>query len=170
MPFPEWEAGMRITHDRLDDRNVHFVEQAADQTENSNETLVDTSLTFEGEADAEYWYIALISYSADTAADMHFAWDVPSGAGVRRFTQSLIEGAASGVNTGGDLIMRTPATTTEITAGGAGDGAFNLARDEGIITMGGTAGDVTLQFAQQASDAGDTIFRAQSRLIYQRIA
>jgi hypothetical protein len=170
MPFPEWEAGMRITHTRLDDRNVHFVEQGSDQTENSNTTLVDTNLAFEGVADAEYWYVALISYSAATTPDLKFAWDVPSGAGVRRFTQSLIEGAASGVNAGADVIMRTPGTGTEIIAGGAGDGAFNLARDEGIITMGGTAGDVTLQFAQENSDAGDTIFRAQSRLIYQRIA
>lgn len=170
--FPDgFEAGMRLTPARLNARNVFLVEQGQDQTENSNTTLVDTNLTFTGVAGAEYWYVALISYSADGTPDMHFAWDVPSGASARRFTQSYEDGVSTAsINDGGDIIMRTPATTTEINAGGSGDANFNFARDEGIITMGGTSGAVTLQFAQDTSDAADTIFREQSRLLYQRIA
>lgn len=174
MPFPRWLAGMRITADRLDDRNIMVVDQGEDQTVTSSTVLVDTNMIIPGEAGAKYWYQAKISYSATVTPDFRWAWSVPSGANVRRFTISREEAAAAGLNTGVGIIMRTPATGTETRAGGgSADGVsppdFFHVYDEGVIEMGGTAGNVTLQFAQFTSNANETIFRGQSRLIYARV-
>lgn len=173
MPFPRWLAGMRITADRLDDRNWTVVTQGEDQVVTSSITPVDTNLIIPGEAGAMYVYNAMISYSANATPDMRWTWSVPSGANVRRFTASRILAAADGLNTGADIIMRTPATTTE-TVAGSGDPDnppidFFFAHDQGVIEMGGTAGNVTLLFAQNLSSANETIFRGQSRLTYTRV-
>lgn len=174
MPFPRWLAGMRITADRLDDRNWFVVDQGEDQTVTNSTTLVDTNLIIPGEAGAKYIYNAMISFSATVTPDFRWAWSVPSGGNVRRFTIHRIQAAAAGLNTGADIIMRTPATTTETVAGGgSADGVsppdFFHTSDEGIIEMGGTAGNVTLRFAQFTSNANETIFRGQSRLTYTRV-
>lgn len=175
LPFPEWPAGMRITAGRLNARNTFVVEQGSDQTVTSSTTLVDTNLILPGVVNATYEYRLQISYSATVTPDLRFAWSVPSGAGVRRFTISREAAAVAGLNTGAAVIMRSPGTGTEIIAGGgsadgSAPGDFFFALDEGQITMGGTAGNCTVQFAQQTSNANQTIFRAQSRLIYRRVA
>jgi hypothetical protein len=174
LPFPEWPAGMRITAGRLNARNTRLVEQGSDQTVTSSTTLVSTNLILPGVANATYEYRLQIAYSATVTPDLKFAWTVPSGAAVRRFTISREAAAVAGLNTGAAVIMRSPGTGTEIIAGGgSADGGvpadFFFASDEGQITMGGTAGNCTVQFAQQTSNANQTIFRAQSRLVYRRI-
>lgn len=174
MPFPRWLAGMRITADRLDDRNMQTVEQGEDITVTSSTTLIDTNLILPGEVGATYWYHAMISYSAASTPDFQWAWDVPSGANVRRFTTSKDASSSEGVTVGGPAVMRTPATTTGVEAGGSDpDGGpyedFIYASDEGVITIGGTAGNCTVQFAQNTSDVNETIIRSQSRLVYMRI-
>lgn len=174
MPFPRWLAGMRITADRLDDRNWTVVSQGEDQTVTSSITPIDTNLIIPGEIGAKYIYNAMISFSATVTPDLRWVWSVPSGANVRRFTIAREAASTTGLNTGQNIIMRTPATTTETVAGGgSADGAsppdFFHTLDQGIIEMGGTAGNVTLQFAQFTSNANETIFRGQSRLTYTRV-
>ena len=55
-------------------------------------------------------------------------------------------------------------------ADGGAPADFFSALEQGQIVMAGTAGNCTVQFAQQTSNANQTIFRAQSRLLYRRIA
>lgn len=174
MPFPRWLAGMRITADRLNDRNIVVVDQGEDQVVTSSTTLVNTNLVIPGEVGATYYYNALISFSATVTPDFRWAWAVPSGAGVRRFTISRTNATAAGANTGATIIMRTPATGTEIEAGGGStDGApppeFMYTYEQGIVTIGGTAGNCTIRFAQFTSNTNQTIFRGQSRLVYSRV-
>lgn len=175
LPFPQWPAGMRMTAGRLNARNTFLVEQGSDQTVTSSTTLVSTNLILPGVANATYEYMLQIAYSATVTPDMRWAWSVPSGAAARRFTSSREAAAVAGLNTGAAIIMRAPGTGTEIIAGGgSADGGapadFFSALEQGQIVMAGTAGNCTVQFAQQTSNANQTIFRAQSRLLYRRIA
>lgn len=174
MPFPNWLAGMRITADRLEDRNIHVVEQAADQIVTNSTTLIDTNLLIPGEVGAVYQYQAHISFSATATPDFRWAWVAPSGTDIRRYTMARIAAAATGLNTGSDVIMRTPALGTEMVAGGgdADGGApvnFFYTYEQGLVYMGGTAGSCVIRFAQFTSNANQTIFRNLSRLIYSRI-
>lgn len=175
LPFPAWQPGNRITAARLNARNTVVVEQASDQTMTSSTTYVNTNLILPGEVNAVYEYRLLVSYSATVTPDLKFAWTVPSGAAARRFSISREAAATAGLNTGVGIIMRSPGTGTDVLAGGgSADGAappdFFFALDDGLITMGGTAGNCTVQFAQNSSNSNQTIFRAQSRLIYRRVA
>lgn len=176
MPFPQWLAGMRITADRLDDRNIIVVNQGEDQIVTNSTTLVDTNLMVPGEVGATYWYHAMISYSSSETPDFRWSWSIPSGGNVRRFSMAGEESDAPGVTVGSSVVMRTPATTTDTMARGSdGDASdppidFVYASDEGIITVGGAPGNFTIQFAQSVANANQTIFRNQSRMVFARLA
>ncbi|MEU1908100.1 hypothetical protein [Streptomyces hygroscopicus] len=177
LPFPQWLAGQRITANGLNARNWIRVNQGTDITRTSSTTMTNTNLVITGAAGAEYYYQALISYGASIDSDMQWAWSIPTDASITRFTAALsIADVTTGSASAHTVVMRRPAATTGVTAGGT-DAAnigtntttFNSAYDQGMITFG-AAGTATLQFAQNSSDADGTTFRASSYLLYTRIA
>lgn len=175
MPFPQWYAGMVLTADRLNARAEHMVTQDTDQTVTDSTTYVNSQIIVPVEAGAVYRYVLLISYSAHTAGDFKWRWSVPTGTLIASFTQALVTGAGTGLNTGADIIMRRPAQTTDRIAGGTDDTSppsnFHSAYDRGTITVSGSSGNVVMQFAQNSASSNPTILRGgnNTRLIYSRI-
>lgn len=174
MPFP-WYAGQVLTADRFNARNSYMITQDTDQVFTSTTTLTNTQIVVPVEAGAVYVYWLFVSYSATTASDMKWAWAAPVGTLLSSYTSAFIAGAASGLNTGAAIIMRRPANTTERLAGGTDTASpptnFHSAYDRGTITVGGTAGNVILQAAQNTSSVDQTVIRGgnQTRLVYSRI-
>lgn len=176
MSIPQWFAGQALTADGLNARHPRLVQQENDQIVTASTTFVNSEITFTPEPNAMYWYELLISYSAIAAADFKWSW-AATGTTLCSFTMAPAAtiGTAS-INTGSDVIMRRPANTTVRIAGGSDATSppanFHSAYDRGTFVSDGTITPVTMQFAQNVSDAGQVILRGgnQTRLLYYRIA
>lgn len=188
MPFPKWLAGMRITADRLRDRDIQFVDQGEDVVIVNSTTMLDSDISFFAEPGATYWYNLLVSYSAfgevgGVGSALVGNWDAPSGTAVNRFTQSFpVTPTNLNLNSGSVVVMRRPANTTLQIMGGTDEPSdtadpvvpenFHSAYDQGTILIGGTEGVVTWRFGANRSVDEQTILRGgpnQTRLIYARI-
>ena len=174
MSIPQWYAGQVMTADAANARHARLVIQQNDQTITSSTTLIDSEISFIPEPNATYLYWLYISYSATVNSDLRWAW-AAAGATLASFTAAYAASAASGVNTGSDIVMRRPGNTTARAAGGSDATSppvnFHSAYDVGTFATDGTLSAVTLQFAQNTSHADQTILRGgnQTRMIYQRI-
>jgi hypothetical protein len=175
VPIPQWFAGQILTADDMNVRHARLVVQQNDQIVSNSTTLVDTEISFVPEPNATFYYELFISYSAVEGADLKWAWNAP-GAPLASFTMGYAASAATtSSDTGSLIIFRRPGNTTARIAGGT-DGTsppsrFHSAYDRGTFSTDGTTSPVTLQFAQNTANAGQTILRGgnQSRLIYWRI-
>ncbi|MFC8201271.1 hypothetical protein ACFUTV_38630 [Streptomyces sp. NPDC057298] len=175
MPNPRLYAGQIITADKWNSLIPQLVQQETDQIVTASTTFVNSEITFTPEPNAMYWYELLIAYSAIAAADFKWTW-AASGTTLCSFTAAYAATAAtSSINAGSDVILRRPANTTVRIAGGSDATSppanFHSAYDRGTFTTDGTISPVTMQFAQNVSDAGQTILRGgnQTRLMYYRI-
>lgn len=128
-----------------------------DVTKNANTTLGNiTGLAVALEANKTYIFKALIKYSTELAADIKFAFTVPAAAAI--IWQSVENSALASLGereegaSGGNINF-------------LGGGSNNLALAEGIVINGANAGDLQGQFAQNTSDASDTIVQIGSSLI-----
>lgn len=171
-------AGQRLTADVLSMTRKRLVVQTADMAFSNQTTNLATEIVIPVVAGATYWYQCLISYSAvsATGSALTWSWDTPTGTALTRFTTSLTQQPGTGVNTGGPAVMRRPANTTGIPAGGTDDGSpptnFNSAIDQGAIQVGGVGGNLTLLVRQSgAGSANQTILRGgnQTRCFYERV-
>jgi hypothetical protein len=176
MPNPRLYAGQIITADKWNSLIPQLVQQENDQIVTASTTFVNSEITFTPEPNAMYWYELLISYSAIAAADFKWSWSA-AGASLCSFTAAYAASApTTSVNTGADVILRRPANTTVRIAGGSDATSppvnFHSAYDRGTFTTDGTLSAITMQFAQNVSDAGQTILRGgnQTRMLYRRIA
>ncbi len=176
-PFPTWLAGMRITAGGLGARDWKAVVQGSDQTLTNTTTMTNTNLAFTGVAGAVYYYNLLIAYGATVSADMQWDWVIPGDATIVRFTQALQTGdnVAGSATTAKTVVMRRPAGTTGVAAGGnEGDNLaptqFQSAYDSGILTFG-ASGNAQIRFAPNTATSGSAAtFRATSYLLYARVA
>lgn len=141
-----------------------FIKVAASSvTKNANTTLASAGLSFTGVASAKY----LVTYNlkmsaANTTGDVKFQLSLPSGAsGVSWLAPNTGAAAAS-----------TPATSTahnaDLTAGSANGTFWVTIVSE--ITISTTAGSVDLQFAQNTSDASNTVLTAGSTALVTQVA
>jgi hypothetical protein len=175
LSIPQWYAGQVMLADAMNARNPRLVQQENDQIVTASTTFINSEITFTPEPNATYWYEVLISYSAIAAADLKWTW-AAAGTTLCSFTMAPAAsiGTAS-VNTGSDVIMRRPANTTVRIAGGSDATSpptnFHSAYDRGTFVSDGTLSTVTMQFAQNVSDAGQVILRGgnQTRMLYTRI-
>ncbi|MEU0809508.1 hypothetical protein [Streptomyces sp. NPDC005970] len=179
MPSPRLYAGQILTADRWNAALPLLVMQENDQTVTSattGTTLINSEITFTPEINATYQYELLLSYSATVNSDFKWAWDA-AHALFCSFTLAYASGVATGVNTGGDTVLRRPGNTTGRIAGGTDAAAttpvnFHSAYDRGTFATDGTVGTITMQFAQNTSSTDQTILRGgnQTRILYRRIA
>jgi hypothetical protein len=176
MPNPRLYSGQIITADRWNTLIPQLATQENDQIVTASTTFVNSEITFIPEPNATYWYELFIAYSAIAAADFKWAW-AATGATMCSFTAAYAATApTTSINTGADVILRRPANTTARIAGGSDATSppvnFHSAYDRGTFSTDGTINPITLQFAQNTSDAGQTILRGgnQSRMLYTRIA
>jgi len=91
-----------------------------------------------------------IFYEASTTADIKFAWTIPAGANMRWGINGLGPGGTNPVYTA----ITGSGTATPL--GGLGVGSVLMALFDAEVSMGGTAGNLQLQGAQNTSDASVT--------------
>lgn len=109
-------------------------------------------------------------YDSSAAADIKFAFTWPAGAFARWGVNGPSTAVASGVGT--TVFSTTTTSGAAIVLGGNGGGAANIvmALIRGTILMGGTAGNLQLQFAQQVAEATNTFIRSDTRMQVWRVA
>lgn len=124
------------------------------QNDNTLLTALPTAGTF--------GFRCALLYDTSTTADFKIAFTWPAGATAEWGMIGVATTGAAGVGDG--TFLGTNVSGTAIAVGGAGVGNVQLAIVEGDITMGGTAGNLQLQFAQNTSDATNSTMRARSRM------
>lgn len=137
---------------------------------NNSTTPVDvTGLVLPVAANAQYEFNGYLVHRADVAADGKFVITLPTGC----------NGA---IGPGG---ISTSATTTEaafktnsqnftngvtMSTGGAGVTTDSVIRPHGILKVGGTAGNLQIQYAQNSAHASDAQVRIHSSIVLRRVA
>lgn len=157
--------GMRLTAGRLESWLPHIVQQGEDIEVVSSTTVTDTDLAVPLAASGRYLLQLRASYGSSSTGRFKSAWSVPTGTRLDRYV--------IGPHIGGDadntsVVMRRRAAGTEQGVGGGITFAHYFEDCE--VEVGGTAGNAVYRFAQLTSHSTATIFRAQSYVMYQRIA
>lgn len=171
--FPQYAAGQRLTAGLLQSGQTNVLLQVADQT-NATATLVSSpDLVVPVVANGTYIFHLRASYSAVVAADVQFKYLGPAGTTYQRYTFGVDTLGATDFTTtttsGLTVTMQRRSATSGI-SGGTGIASFAWHLDSSIVRVGGTAGVVQLQFAQNTANATGTILRADSMIEYYRIA
>jgi hypothetical protein len=146
-----------------------FARKAADEAVTASATLQDDDdLVLPLEANASYAFDAFFIYDGATGGDLKVAFTVPAGATLAwsGYGQSTGATIASGV-------INTFALTSSGSAAGVGAigaGQKLTVRPQGIVRTGATAGNLQVQWAQNASDPTATTMFTDSWLRAQRVA
>lgn len=171
-------AGQGITTATFNNFSKQMVTQSADQEVQSSTAVVPTEIIIPLEPGATYWYQLVATYSAvNTSSNggggFRWSWDVPTGTAMPRQTAAMALGSVANLNAGQDIILRSPAASTDMRAEGINSdaSAFMSVHEYGCIQVGGQSGNAVLQFAQWASHATPTVLRGllRTRAFYQRV-
>lgn len=163
MPLVPFTAGSRLTAATLNaalDVNRTVI-QTADQFKTADTVLVNsTTLTLPVVTNAWYDFSATLFYTASTVGDFKLNVAMPSGAAIVIGTWC----ATASVTATNTTIAVDALTVPSYNAGGLGTGTIMTLRPTGAILTGATAGSITIQFAQAASDAATTTLKAGSTM------
>lgn len=167
---PRSEVYDGSNHISLYTRSVFtYVRKTADETVNNSTALQnDNELLAALPTAGTYQFEMNMLYSATTVADIKFAFTWPAGATAFWSAIGLATGAAT--LTGDATFSFTNGSGTSVAFGGIGAGAPVPIRLFGNIVMGGTAGNLQLQWAQQNLEATNTIVHSNSNLQLWRVA
>ncbi|QKY78571.1 hypothetical protein SEA_DRYAD_33 [Streptomyces phage Dryad] len=113
-------------------------------------TTADPHLVVAVEANAVYNILANLVWRPSGSGGFRFGWTLPTGCSI-----IFID------NDSGSAIATTDELTFNVTTGSSVGG---------ILVVGGTAGNVTLKWAQNASNATATVLQANSSLWLRRVA
>lgn len=134
---------------------------------NANVTLAsDGVLLFPIGTSGFTTFTLFVNYSSSTTADFKFDFSVPAGAAGR---WNLHGYPGAGVTSCGSNVAQSSdvLTATSPAVGGVGVGAQCSFTVAGYVLSGGTAGSVHFRWAQNASDATNTVVHAGSFVRYQ---
>lgn len=170
----------RITGGAIDDLSIAqvnallgrlTVRRTSDSNAKTNNTLASDDTLLWAVAANEVWWVeaALRVNAANATMDAKFGWSVPAGT-------TMEWGTVSATNNVGGFVsapvgttpanIRTQADTNSVGTRGGTSGTL-LA---GWVFVGATAGNVTLQWAQDTTDAGDLKLLAHSFLRLTRLS
>lgn len=137
----------------------------ADRVVNNSTALVTaTGLTIPVGIGGIYEVEAYLIYNSSTTADLSLSWSAPAGA-VLDWVSNAPASTTTGPN--GDIQRTAFSVGSVALIGGAGANA--VAMPTGTLTIGATAGNFLLQFAQGTAEVSDTIIRAGSWIKLTRI-
>jgi len=141
------------------DRNRLVVRKTADETVNNSTTLQDDDALKVPVPANSVWHIhCAILYNSGGTPDIKFSLSVPTGA---TYMLGIVRGdAASQINW-------QASASGALAADGQGADYFLLL--EAIVTVGATAGNAVVQWAQNMADASDTKVLKNSCLIATRL-
>src|SRR6266568_1273001 len=152
MAVPTWSVGQVLA---ASDVNLWFVpiviQKGANQSVTSSTTLVnDTALVLAVAANAIYALDGFFIYDGDAAGDIKWHFTAPASATLNWVSSGLASGAAGST----DNVSRTAQTLADTAPSGAiGAGSSVVLPVLGILTTAGTAGNLQLQWSQNASSA-----------------
>lgn len=167
MAIPTWVPGEILASS---DVNTWFVPKAivkpSDTPRSSTTTMTnDPDLVLPLGGNSTYEITGVIFYDGPTAgsSDLKFTFTVPSGSNGQYFAgHQNLSGAFAGA-------FQNNWTDT-VTANTNGVGTIMCVAIQGIEVTGGSAGNLTLQWAQNTSNGTNTHVKAQSYLVATRIA
>lgn len=137
---------------------------SADITVVSSTTQVNaTGVSIPVEANATYAWDSYLAYNANEAADIKFAWTVPTGATGHWSVLGLAH--TEDITTGRGIVsaFRTTNYGDSQAAAASGldtEGGTMVAFARGYLVTAGTAGTFQLRFAQNASNATASVVKA----------
>jgi hypothetical protein len=146
-----------------------FVRKTADEAVTSSNTLQDDDhLTVAVAANATYTFEAFIIYDAATTGDIKVALTAPASSVINYGGAGPATNATTGTASGSWL--EASASGTSIGFGGLGVGTKTSIMVRGLLRTAGTAGSLTLQWAQNPSDVTATTVYTDSFLFARRVA
>lgn len=129
--------------------------KSADETVNSTTTLQDDDeLTTALSANKRYFFVLYLYFVSDATPDFKYLLTVPTGSNSRRIVSDW--GAVFESST------TTPSISTSPLVSNSNQYTVSV---HGYVITAGTAGNLTLQWAQNTSDAANTTVKAGSTLI-----
>jgi len=137
--------------------------KATDQTLTSSSTTLqnDADLAVAVAANKVYRLQCVIRFQSPSTADIKFGWTYPAGLTIKYVELINALGAGAGVTS-----IFAIDETSAIAAEGVTPGSVFFT---GVVFVGGTAGTLQLQAAQNSSDAGTTKVLTGSYLSLERI-
>lgn len=115
-----------------------------------------------------FMWEAVFFYDSSQAGDFKVAYTWPAGA-VATWGMTGLATAATATTGDGQFAVQT-VSGTSTAVGGAAVATRTICTTYGHIVMGGTAGNLQTQYAQQTADATPTTVRIGSRLLVWRVA
>lgn len=141
------------------DNKIDYIVKQADETKNSDTTLADDSeLVIALEANTKYLIDILIGFYFDATPDIKLQLAF-SGTLTSWLANKIIcenDGSASFTNSFNDATLTT---THIITSASNTNGILKI---NGIIEVGASSGNLSMQFAQNTSDVGNTTVKKGS--------
>ncbi|BBC35298.1 hypothetical protein SGFS_065920 [Streptomyces graminofaciens] len=168
--YPTPQAGQRATASLLRAMLPQTVRKMADEPRSATTTFADdTHLTFAVEANAVYRMNGAIKYFADPTPDIKVQFTTPTGTlGEWWWLMPGSTTAATGT-TGYSIRTETNDVTGSRTGYGTSDSTM-FTPIGGLWRVGSTAGSITMQWAQNTSNATATVLYTDSYLEFRRIA
>lgn len=168
--YPTILAGQRLTAALLRSMLPEVVRKTADTTRSATTTFEDDPhLTYAVEANGVYVMDGWIKYFADPTPDIKFQWSTPSGTLGEWAWVMPGSGTAAGGTTGYSVRTETNDVGGSRTGYGTSDTSM-FTPVSGLWRVAATAGFITLQWAQNTSNATSTGVFTDSWLRFQRIA
>ena len=132
-----------------------YARKTADESLVSSTTLQnDDHLFWSVVANTIYELSLHVTYNSGVTPDFKIGWTFPAGL--------TMTWAYIGVDLAGAIVNRGNLIQTSVLAQGGAAGVEIHLAVFGVVVVGGTAGTLRLQWAQNTSDAGSTIVRAGS--------
>lgn len=140
-------------------RPLSALQSGDSAAKSANTTLSDlTGFAISVTAGAVYRFRLFLRYNSATAADLKLGWTFPTGLTMAYGADQIA--AAGTAYTWGNFNQ-----TSNPTFEGAGTGTTRVAYLAGSITVSSTSGVLQLQYAQNTSDASNTVVKDGTELI-----
>jgi hypothetical protein len=166
MPIPTWSPGQVLV---ASDVNSWFVPLAVvkggDQSVTSSTVVVnDTALVVAVASSATYQFSCFISYEGGTqgSSDLKWTWTTPAG--------TAMIYSATYLSNGGTAQVGDQKAGSDVLAAGTSGATSRTIIMWGTVAVAGTAGNVQLQWAQNASSGTATKVHANSWISLWRFA
>lgn len=150
--------------------NFRFARKTADETVNNSAVMQDDDHLVIAVGANETWRIqGLLHVATGLTPDFKAQFTVPAGATyLGMFFGSTTSASAGNLNSMARGLSLAAAAAADL--GGVGTGFTLPVVVSGVLVVGGTAGNLTLQWAQNTQDASDTKVLTNSWLEARRVA
>lgn len=170
MPLVPFTAGQKLTAAALNAAfDVTRITHAGGDQIVTNSTTFEasTELTLPVKANASYIFELLLEFTATTTADVKWQLAVPTGT----FVRTTLETGVPVSNTANSSEVWIHAIDDNgSTTSGLGTGTIVQTQPSGLLIISSTAGDATVEFAQNTAEASDCTLKGGSFIRLTQVA